>query len=100
MRTGSSTVETQHAASLLGDHSLVPRDRFESNAITTSSSGVRNTEIRYMPWGDDEVYLWEQPDDPSCLGTGYLNPQCRVSVAAVSCFAIPVGRLGEGRGIV
>ncbi len=36
------TVETQHAASLpneLGDHSLVPRDRLGSNAITTSSSG-------------------------------------------------------------
>ncbi len=54
MRIGSSIVETQHAASQrneLGDHSLVSRDTLGSNAITTSSSGVRNTEIRYMPWG-------------------------------------------------
>jgi putative transposase len=40
---GEGRVETQHAASLRderGDHSLVPRDRLGSNAITTSSSGV------------------------------------------------------------
>ena len=39
MRTGSSTLNF-----LLGDH-------LNSNAITTSSSGVKNSEIRYMPWG-------------------------------------------------
>jgi RHS repeat-associated protein len=39
MRTGSSTLNF-----LLGDH-------LGSNAITTNSSGVKNSEIRYMPWG-------------------------------------------------
>ncbi len=39
MRTGSSTLNF-----LLSDH-------LGSNAITTSSSGVKNSEIRYMPWG-------------------------------------------------
>ena len=39
MRTGSTTINY-----LLGDH-------LGSNAITTSSSGVKNSEIRYMPWG-------------------------------------------------
>jgi hypothetical protein len=39
MRTGSSTLNF-----LLGDH-------LGSNAITTSSSGDRTAEIRYMPWG-------------------------------------------------
>jgi RHS repeat-associated protein len=39
MRTGSSTINY-----LLGDH-------LGSNAITTNSSGVKNSEIRYMPWG-------------------------------------------------
>jgi hypothetical protein len=45
MRTGASTLNY-----LWGDHSLVSRDRLGSNAITTSSRGVKNSEIRYMPW--------------------------------------------------
>jgi RHS repeat-associated protein len=39
MRTGSTTLNF-----LLGDH-------LGSNAITTNSSGVKISEIRYMPWG-------------------------------------------------
>ena len=39
MRTGSSTVNF-----LLGDH-------LNSNAITTDSSGMIGSEIRYTPWG-------------------------------------------------
>jgi YD repeat-containing protein len=39
MRTGGSTLNY-----LLGDH-------LGSNAITTNSSGTKNSEIRYMPWG-------------------------------------------------
>jgi YD repeat-containing protein len=47
MRTGSSTINY-----LLGDHSLVPRDRLGSNAITTNSSEVKSAEISYYPWGE------------------------------------------------
>jgi RHS repeat-associated protein len=39
MRTGSNTLNY-----LLGDH-------LGSTAITTNSSGLKNSEIRYMPWG-------------------------------------------------
>jgi len=45
MRTGSSTINY-----LLGDHSLVPRDRLGSQAITTNSSGVKSAEVGYYPW--------------------------------------------------
>jgi hypothetical protein len=41
MRTGSGTLNY-----LLGDH-------LGSQAITTSSNGVRTAEIRYYPWGTE-----------------------------------------------
>ena len=49
MRTGSSTINY-----LLGDH-------LGSNAITTNSSGVRSTEIRYMPWGTTRYTYGSSP---------------------------------------
>ena len=48
VRTGSSILNF-----LLGDHSLVPRDRLGSTAITTSSSGGKLVETRYYPWGTE-----------------------------------------------
>jgi RHS repeat-associated protein len=39
---------------LLGDH-------LGSNAITTSNSGVRSTEIRYMPWGTTRYTYGSNP---------------------------------------
>ena len=48
MRTGSPINY------LLGDH-------LGSNAITTSSSGVKNSEIRYMPWGTTRYTYGSSP---------------------------------------
>jgi RHS repeat-associated protein len=50
MRTDSSTGNF-----LLGDHSLVPRDRLGSTAITTNSSGGKLVDTRYYPWGTDRT---------------------------------------------
>ena len=44
MRTGSSILNF-----LLGDHSLVPRDRLGSTSITIDSSGNYQSELRYYP---------------------------------------------------
>jgi RHS repeat-associated protein len=38
---------------LLGDHSLIPRDRLGSQAITTDAKGSKISEVRYYPWGGD-----------------------------------------------
>jgi hypothetical protein len=64
-------VETQHVASLrneLGDHSLMLRDRIGSNAITTSSSGVRSSEIRLLPWGTTRYTSGISPAIPRASG--------------------------------
>jgi hypothetical protein len=41
--------------------SLVPRGRLGSNAITTNISGMRSTEIRYMPWGTTRYTYGSSP---------------------------------------
>jgi len=66
MRTGSSTINY-----LLGDHSLIPRDRLGSQAITTNSSGVRSAEVRYMPWGTERYTSGTTPTTYKFTGQRY-----------------------------
>lgn len=56
MRTGSSTINY-----LLGDH-------LGSNAITTNSSGVKYSEIRYMPWGTTRYTSGSSPTSMQYTG--------------------------------
>jgi len=48
MRTGDSTLNY-----LFEDHSLVPRDRLGSQAITAYYYGGKSGEIRYYTWGTE-----------------------------------------------
>ncbi len=66
MRTGSSTLRY-----IMCDHSLVPRDRLGGMAVTTDSTGVYQTELRYYPWGERRFEYGSIPTIPRTSGQAF-----------------------------